>query len=376
MAYIKKIIAQDEELIGIARLHWIYVVKGIGWFLALAGAGWLLNSLVGRAVMFMADAANATALPMLLMRLADGAMYFMMFGGALMFFFFTLKVLVTEIGLTSRRIMIKEGLIFVRVKQIDLEEIRGENMDLGWFGRLLGYGYIFLDCRFIGDVRLPAIENPERFIRVLHDRRAKSQDSLSVVLGKGNAAPLDIEVPGNAQSQQQPEVPQPDAPQPAPQPEIQPGQTPGPEVNPPQTPQPEIPSMPVPHSTPPQSPPQQPEVPQQPPAQPTPAPPPSEPPLQPPSSGEDVPGRAQAASQPQSPAPLDPKIVQQVVQQVMPQMAQQVAKELASQGISADRPAPGHEEGEPDHLIESFDEAAIDKHGRKPDNGLAPHAIH
>lgn len=345
MAYIRKIIGQDEHLHGIARLHWIYIVQGLGWFLALAGGGWLLNTVLTRVALMVGNSFSSPALPLALLNISNGVMWFLVAGGFAMFFFMVLKVLVTEIGLSNRRIMHKTGLVFVKVKQIDLEEIRGENLDLGHLGRLLGYGYLFLDCRFIGDVRLPAIENPERFLKALHMARSKSQDSLSVVLGKGNAAPLEVAVP-----QGQTEIPQPNTPQP----EIQPPQ-PGPEINPPSTPQPEIAPQPVPHGPPPGGPaqPAQPPATPTPPQQPVEAPPPAEPPLQPP-------GGAQAVNV----AALDPSIVKQVIEQAMPQMAQQVAKELADKGLVA--PVAPEQHAVDNDLIASFDEAALDEHKRGP----------
>lgn len=413
MAYIRKVLAKDEKMIGIARLHWIYVFKGLFWFLVLAGAGWFLDAAVSKAVLAISASTGAKFIPAALMTVSNGAMYFMMVGGFMIFFLFVLKVLVTEVGLTSRRVIEKTGLIFVKVRQVDIEEIRGENLDLGHLGRVLGYGYVFLDCRFIGDVRLPAIENPERFLRALHQARTKSQDSLSLVVGKGNATPVDM---NQVQAQPQPELPQPAAPtQP---PEIQPGQPAGPqpEVNPPQYP--EQPVQPVPHSPPPaQQPPSQPEQPPAQPPEPIPAPPPSEPPLQPPSGqtqdgdfaqgiknrmqdmgreiaegsahlSQSIPSATSQQQPPQQSAfrqkaqqlgqsgpaqdqPMDAQMVADVVKQIMPQMAQQVAKELVNQGVIG---APEEEHPNKD-LITSFDEAAIENDGNAGKKRLA-HAVH
>lgn len=373
MAYIRKIIGHDEKLIGIARLHWIYVLTGLFWFLALAGGGWILEMLLTKIGMSIAGSTSSVALPALLLQMGDGMSMFLMGGGILMFILYVIKVLTTEIGLTDRRIMHKRGLLFVKVEQIDLEEIRGENLDTGTWGRLLNYGYLLLDCRFIGDIRLPAIENAEGFLRVLHDTRAKGQDSLAVVVGKGNPQPINnLAV---LDEQQQPEIPQP-AP-PTPTPEDQPGQ-PGtrPEVDPGNVPvTPESPTMPVPHTPPPATP-------QENPAQPIPAPPPSEPPLQPPMEGRSVAEERLPAPVPMpataaAPAPIDPEVLRQVVQQALPQMAQQVAQELVKQGVIDD---PAQEPAKQDvdtALIESFDEAALDKNGHPRDlHDKLEHAIH
>lgn len=364
MAYIKKIITQDEELIGIARLHWIYALRGILWFAIFAGAGWLFDFAITKAMMSLGSATDNYVVPAVLTTISSGVLLFMLAGGAMIFFLFVLKILVTEVALTTRRIIHKEGLLFVKVKHIDHEEIRGENMDMGYFGRILGYGYLMLDCRFIGDVRLPAIENPERFLRALHKARAETQDALSVMVGKtGAGIPINVMPPTD---QQQPEVPQPSPPQPTP--EIQPGQ-PGtePEVSPPQTPTPEMPPIPVPHNPPP--PPQAPPQPESPPAQPTqpiPAPPPTQPPLQPPSE-------ALATQQQVS---LDPKVVAQVVQQVMPQMAEQVVKQMAQQGLLHQEQPEAEKDIDTD-LMTSFDVARLDKNG-KPDglHDKMEHALH
>jgi hypothetical protein len=337
MAYTRKLISKDENLIGIARLHWIYVLRGLFWFLVFAIAGWAVNWIIVKAALAIASGSESYAIPATLSTLGNGAMFFLIGGGCIIFFLFVLKVLVTEIALTSRRLIHKEGLIFVKTHQIDQEEIRGENLDLGYLGRFLGYGYLMLDCRFIGDVRLPAIENPERFLRALHEARSASQDSLSIVRGKGNTSlPIDFD------QLQQPDTPQPAAPQPTP--EIQPGQMPAqPEVQPGQTPPaPEIPTMPTPHGPPP--------------AQGMPAAPPVV---------------AQSVA-------LDPQAVAQVVAQVMPQMAEQVVKQMAQQGLIGGNPENEEDKDVDSALTAVFDEASFDKDGTSPHDHRhrLEHAIH
>lgn len=373
MAYIRKIVTQDEKLVGIARLHWIYVLRGLGWFLALSVFGWVVDALMARGLYMVAQATGADAMAVTLMSLSHNIMLFMMGAGFLLFCLFVLKVLVTEIGLTTRRVIHKEGLLFVKVKQIDLEEIRGENMDSGTFGRILGYAYIMLDCRFIGDIRLPAIESPERFMRALHQTRSIPLDTLSMVIGKGNAVPVGVV----DTSDTGPDTPQPQPPQPTP--EILPGQEPAqPEVQPGNVPPgPEIPAKPVPHNPP--APPGPPPQPQTPPVQPPPvAPPPinPQPPLQPPEGAQlqqiVTPIVAQSVS-------LPPEAVAQVVQQVLPQMAQQVVREMENRGLVAN---DTHKEHEADtdidtDLLASFDEARLDKDGKAHDlRNKMEHAIH
>jgi hypothetical protein len=69
--------------------------------------------------------------------------------------------------------VLKTGLIFVEIDQVDLEDIRAEHVHHGLLGWLLHYGSIRLDCRFIHDVKIPAIGNPYRFVEASHNARLK-----------------------------------------------------------------------------------------------------------------------------------------------------------------------------------------------------------
>lgn len=355
MSYVRKLMAPEEKLIGIARLHWIYVLKGIFWFVILAGAGWLFNVAMTRMLLAVGETMDSIYLPSMMMSVNNGVMFFLMGGGFFVFLLFVIDVLTTEIGLSTRRVMHKKGLIFVKVKQIDLEEVRGENLDLGYFGRILGYGYIMLDCRFIGDIRLPAIEHPERFMRALHQARAETQDTLQMVVGKtGRMAPVQV-APGESLQDPQPKTPKP---------EILPGQQPTPEVQPDPTPQPEIQPEPTPHSPPAAPPPQQPTAPPAQPQQPIPNPGPNpQPPLQPPGS----------------PTGLDPQTVAQVVAQVTPQIAQEVVEQLKEQGVLK-KPAPENDNMAEDDidkaLIADFDEARFQDEDPHERFNKMEHAIH
>lgn len=357
MSYVRKLMAPEERLIGIARLHWIYVLKGIFWFLVMAGAGWLFNMAMTRMMMSVGQAMDSYALPASLSGLSSSVMFFMMAGGFFVFFLFVLDVLTSEIGLSDKRVMHKRGWIFVKVKQVDIEEIRGENLDLGYFGKILGYGYVMLDCRFIGDVKLPAIEKPERFMRALHDARMNAQDTLQMVMGKGNIrTPVEMVAPPQDAQDPQPKTPKP---------EILPGQQPQPEVQPDPTPAPEIRPEPTPHAPPaPSQPPSQPNIPPPQPQQPIPNPGPNpQPPLQPPVSPT---GAAVA---------MDPNAVAQVVAQVTPQIAQQVVEQLKEQGM-LNKPAPENDNDVDNDLTAVFDDARFKDTDPHELHDKMEHALH
>lgn len=163
----KHIVGPDERLIGVARLHWIYVVIGLFWaaVVLLVGA-WIQQ----RGIYFLPmridqhfywfdrDLGSRSAWMM--------AAFVMVACG--MFLMFLLQYISTEVALTTKRVIRKSGLIAIDVHEIELEEIDAANIHHGWLGAILGYGAIHLDCRFVGDVRFPAIRYPYRFLRALH----------------------------------------------------------------------------------------------------------------------------------------------------------------------------------------------------------------
>lgn len=178
MAFINKIVGPDEKLIGIARLHWIYGVKGLAWLggLILLGGGidtlltWYIN--VG-----LAPIGNA-------------AFWVCTMVGVVLFSIYFIAMMTSEVGLTTERFIYKRGWMMVDVREIDLEEVKSESVDNGVMGRLFNYGYLQLDARFIEDIGLPAIADPYRFIKAMNEARTNiKKDSMRVVIDQhsGNA---------------------------------------------------------------------------------------------------------------------------------------------------------------------------------------------
>jgi hypothetical protein len=172
MAYVKKIIRKEEHIIGIARLHWIYLAKGMFGFIFCLIMGLAIDAVLVKSLTSLSELAPNTGGKMLVVVGSWVTPLFVIFGG-FYFLLYLLKVLYTEIALTEKRIIHKSGFIFVKIEEIDIEEISAENMDMGYFGTFLGYGYIMLDCRFVGDVKLPAIARANTFVKALHAARTK-----------------------------------------------------------------------------------------------------------------------------------------------------------------------------------------------------------
>ena len=179
--YIHKMVGSDEKLIGVARLHWIYLVKGMVGFALCMLLAYAVNTAIEMALALLYRHAAPADGAYPFMAINHYFSQFMFLCGVYIFGIYLVKVLGTEVGLTTRRMIFKTGLVFVSTHEVDIEEIRGERMDLGWFGRFLDYAYIKLDCRFIEDLSTPAIEKPERFIRALHKLRSDASDSVITI---------------------------------------------------------------------------------------------------------------------------------------------------------------------------------------------------
>lgn len=176
--FLNKTLGAEEKLLCLARLHWIYVVSGVFWLAGMTGAGFYLDALLWRYFGSTAQNSGQT-----IFGLEFGADHPWITGmclaaGLAIFLIHFLKVVATEIALTDQRLVYKTGWLFVDVKEIDLAEIRAEQVHHGLLGRIFGYGTLHLDSRFVGDIYLPAIRKPYDLLRKIHAARKKLHDPL------------------------------------------------------------------------------------------------------------------------------------------------------------------------------------------------------
>lgn len=173
MSYVRKVITTQEKLLSISRPHWIYLLKGLIWFLFFAVFGFALDYYF----FFYTDMYEAPLIRDLwvsFLGIKITLMFFLFLGvGLATMWSYILIFISSEVGLTDQRIIYKRGLMFIEIDQVDLDDIRAEHVRHGWFGWLLGYGKIHLDCRFIEDVELPAITDPYRLVKASHNARMK-----------------------------------------------------------------------------------------------------------------------------------------------------------------------------------------------------------
>lgn len=140
MSFVRRITMGDERIIMIARLHWIYLLIGVLWLAGAVGIGLLADNLMWTYT--HRDLVNVGfSLPGFPVNIRISLPFTWLFGAGGMVFFLSLLLrwLSTEIGLTSKRIVYKTGLFMVEVEEVDLEEIKAEQVHHGVFGYFLGY---------------------------------------------------------------------------------------------------------------------------------------------------------------------------------------------------------------------------------------------
>lgn len=176
MAFVEKLVGPDENLVGVAKLHWIYIIKGLMWLIGSVIIGGTIQTIFAIYIPPFSLFGNFIFGMALIL-------------GALMFVLYFGKMIFTELGLTTERLIYKRGFLFVDVREVDLEEIKSESINNGVLGRVLNYGYLDLDARFIEDMDLPAIADPYRFVKAMNAVRSQiKNDNMRVVLDDGAPA--------------------------------------------------------------------------------------------------------------------------------------------------------------------------------------------
>ena len=185
MSFIAKHITHhDERLIYLARLHWIYLFKGLSWIIILGGLGVYLNwQILFRLGTLPSDSTPFIPYPYsMLADLAPGLIPIVL--GIMLFLVYLFKLLGPEIALTNKRIIFKTGVFFVQSSEVEISEISEAKVDNGWLGIFLGYGSIHFDCRFVGDFNIPTISQPYKIIRQMNKLRSGEHNDLSAVIQK------------------------------------------------------------------------------------------------------------------------------------------------------------------------------------------------
>ena len=176
--FIKNFISDGEHIVYVTRLHWIYAVEGMLWLAFMTVTGYAADYFLWKHFGVHAENDQQNILVLVFGSRYPWTFWLFSAGGIFICLVHIIKLFATEIALTDERLVFKTGLIFVNVKEIDLSEVRAEQVHHGLLGRFLGYGTLHLDSRFVGDIYLPAVRKPYKLLKAIHAFRHREKNPL------------------------------------------------------------------------------------------------------------------------------------------------------------------------------------------------------
>ncbi len=82
--------------------------------------------------------------------------------------YYVLKYKKTEIAVTDRQVMYKEGIISVNCISVALNAIESVQVNISLSGRLFGFGTLIISGRGMGQILVPYLSNAEAFKKGLY----------------------------------------------------------------------------------------------------------------------------------------------------------------------------------------------------------------
>lgn len=166
MRYVKDTLLDGEDVVHVAKFHWLYSA----WSFCLLGL-WVAAG----GALFWSPPKYWTWLsplpqPQLLVSLGLAAY------GAWACLWRFIDMWTTEIAVTSRRLVYKRGWIARRTDEIALNRLEEVNLRQSILGRIFDYGALRLAGTGIGQVELPNIDSPVAFRRALLAAQGKLKD--------------------------------------------------------------------------------------------------------------------------------------------------------------------------------------------------------
>ena len=155
MGYIEQTLGHSESLVYKAHFHWLH------YGLALAELALILGLAVW--IVFFTP--------------ATWVLYALLLGCAaalLLLFRSVLPFLITEIGVTNQRLIVKHGWVARSTDEIALRSIEQVNLQQGLIGRLLGFGQVDVHGTGVGNLIIPPIADPLRFVKAIEDAKGSS----------------------------------------------------------------------------------------------------------------------------------------------------------------------------------------------------------
>lgn len=179
MGYITNQMVDGERLVARGRLHWVFEFWGLFWTSFFALVALFSNSLL--------DLLAVQVEPDQFQWLKDADFRdwtrYILGGMAGLSLLLWVRNLfdrwMTEIGVTTRRLIYKRGFLNRSIIEISLRQMETVEIDQGLWGRILSYGQIIIRGTGSGDVRLPKeLSNPFGFRKAIAAARADYLDRI------------------------------------------------------------------------------------------------------------------------------------------------------------------------------------------------------
>jgi uncharacterized membrane protein YdbT with pleckstrin-like domain len=166
MAYIEQSLASSEVILYRARFPWFYQ----------AGA-WALLVVLG----LLGVGAYAFGYGWI------GAVVALT--GLGLFLAILVPIWMTEIGVTTQRLVFKRGLVWRTTQELQLRAIEDVNLEQGLLGRLFDFGQVELRGTGVDDIRLPSLADPLGLRKALQEgMAAAAQPVVAAPLGVAQTA--------------------------------------------------------------------------------------------------------------------------------------------------------------------------------------------
>lgn len=174
MLYVEQSLTPGEELIHVGHFHWMYTVTAI---LSIVWGILCCIGIIIAAVYFQLNFGfgfEAQDWLGMVRELHPGirlTAFFAFVMGLMRFAQMMVTKASTEIAITNNRLIYKRGLVARYVGEMSIDRIEGVNVLQTVWGRLLGYGRIMVRGMGVGEVILPALENPIAFRKAIEKAR-------------------------------------------------------------------------------------------------------------------------------------------------------------------------------------------------------------
>lgn len=178
MLYVQESLGPGEELVHVGKFSVIYTVQAIfmviwgmvGSIMVIAAANYAYKHLGWLPTRYCpSDIVDSIPCLHPFIRIGSFGMFAL---GLITFTQMMIHRMTTEIAITNVRLIYKRGVIARQVGEISIDRIEGVGVLQTILGRMLNYGRLAVRGTGIGEVVLPAIEDPIEFRRAIEKAKA------------------------------------------------------------------------------------------------------------------------------------------------------------------------------------------------------------